>query len=321
MWWTYRQPRFLQYGMVSALGVGNQMIASLPDIDMVIVNRANTYVGERTPTDGLLDLVQAVLEARVGDPVAAPDLVPIESRQDPRLTRVDDDRLAGLMGEWTYPPSSLGLPQRTTVSMTPGPGHVVSYVPQAGTFRLYLQDDGSLFEEDSHERYVIIHTPDGEVDGIASAEVVTLGAVQAVEAGERQRADALLALLDNDTGTQATVARALFRLVDGDENAAESMLRGTRTAENARLMESAVNVAGYRFLQSDDAQHARKVFALNSRLFPESFNTWDSLGEAHMQLGDDAAAIAAYEKSLELNPRNSNAERMIERIRQGGADR
>ena len=50
MWWVLRVPELEEHGMVSALGVGNQMIAALPGIDLVIVNRANTYDGERTPT-------------------------------------------------------------------------------------------------------------------------------------------------------------------------------------------------------------------------------------------------------------------------------
>jgi hypothetical protein len=34
-----------------------------------------------------------------------------------------------------------------------------------------------------------------------------------------------------------------------------------------------------------------------------------------MKMGKDAKAISCYEKSLELNPGNSNAEEMIARIR------
>lgn len=61
-----------------------------------------------------------------------------------------------------------------------------------------------------------------------------------------------------------------------------------------------------------------KIFELNTELFPETFNAWDSLGEAFMKLGKDAKAIACYEKSLELNADNTNAEEMIARIRSGG---
>ena len=42
--------------------------------------------------------------------------------------------------------------------------------------------------------------------------------------------------------------------------------------------------------------------------------TWDSLGELQMEAGETQPAIASYRRSLELNPDNSNADRMIERL-------
>jgi len=55
---------------------------------------------------------------------------------------------------------------------------------------------------------------------------------------------------------------------------------------------------------------------LNTELFPESFNTWDSLGEGYMTAGHTELAIANYEKSLELDPSNANAVAMLERLRE-----
>ena len=63
MWWVFREPRFEPHGMVAALGVGNNMIAALPDSDLVVVNRANTYADEDTPLPALLDrLSRAALD-------------------------------------------------------------------------------------------------------------------------------------------------------------------------------------------------------------------------------------------------------------------
>ena len=57
------------------------------------------------------------------------------------------------------------------------------------------------------------------------------------------------------------------------------------------------------------------VFRLNAETFPEAANTWDSLAEAIMKQGDYETAIDYYRKSLQLNPSNVNAERMIEKMR------
>jgi tetratricopeptide (TPR) repeat protein len=77
---------------------------------------------------------------------------------------------------------------------------------------------------------------------------------------------------------------------------------------------------GYPLLQSERAEEAVAVFELNTRVFPEAFNTWDSLGEGVAELGRYDEAIGHYERSLKLNPENTNAVEMIERIReaQGG---
>jgi Tfp pilus assembly protein PilF len=48
--------------------------------------------------------------------------------------------------------------------------------------------------------------------------------------------------------------------------------------------------------------------------FPESYNTYDSLAEAYMDNGDRDLAIANYKKSLQLNPRNTNGIRMLQKL-------
>ncbi|HZD05420.1 MAG TPA: serine hydrolase, partial [Longimicrobiales bacterium] len=170
LWWIYREPRFARYHMYSALGVGNQMIAVLPDLDMVIVNRANTYEGESTPLRPLLDLIEQVLNARTGAPVDEPSLAPLTVEPDPLVTTVSDDELAGYAGTWPFPAPPLGLPAETTARVSVEEGHLVVYIPVAGTFHLYLQPDGTFHMEDSHERYWPVRDDDtGAFTGLADA--------------------------------------------------------------------------------------------------------------------------------------------------------
>ncbi len=74
--------------------------------------------------------------------------------------------------------------------------------------------------------------------------------------------------------------------------------------------------AGRTDSQPRGSQGPGRYFAYNNW----DFNTWDSLGEAFMNMGEDAKAISCYEKSLELNPENTNAEEMIVRIRDEVSD-
>ncbi|MGD8866822.1 MAG: serine hydrolase [Gemmatimonadales bacterium] len=317
-WWILREPRFARHGMYAALGVGNQMIAVLPKSDMVIVNRANTYQGEGTPTGPLLDLIEQVLAARTGTPVSNPRLVPLEVRADPLVTSVSDDRLAEFMGEWELPPAPLGLPARTTVRITAEDGHLVGYIPVAGTFKLYLQPDGALHEEDSYRHYVPVRDAAGSFAGIADVRSVLTAALIAASGGQNDRAQELLALVASDEGVQVGVGRAIVQLLGGGQPSAELTVRELAARDEPARVEAEVNAIGYAMLRTLRAEQALAVFELNTRVFPESFNTWDSLGEAHMVLGHDEEAIRAYERSLELNPNNTNAQTMISRIR-GGA--
>ena len=78
-----------------------------------------------------------------------------------------------------------------------------------------------------------------------------------------------------------------------------------------------VNGFGYGLLQGGDIPGALALFELNTEAYPQSFNTWDSLAEAHAAAGDTESAIRYYEKSLELNPSNTNARDKLVELRGG----
>lgn len=61
-------------------------------------------------------------------------------------------------------------------------------------------------------------------------------------------------------------------------------------------------------------EDALKVFELNAKEYPESFNVWDSLAECHMRAGNKEKAKKYYQKSLELNPENDNAKKMLKEL-------
>lgn len=79
-----------------------------------------------------------------------------------------------------------------------------------------------------------------------------------------------------------------------------------RDPEHPILPEGGLNRLGYEVLALDP-QAAITLFELNVEMHPESWNVYDSLGEAYMVAGDREAAIRHYRRSLELNPENDNA--------------
>ncbi|MBM1106921.1 alpha/beta fold hydrolase [Aurantibacter crassamenti] len=77
-----------------------------------------------------------------------------------------------------------------------------------------------------------------------------------------------------------------------------------------------LNELGYSFLRNEELNKALEVFKLNTILFPESFNTYDSYGEALMISNQNAEAIKMYEKSIEMNPANENGKKMLLQLKQ-----
>lgn len=87
-----------------------------------------------------------------------------------------------------------------------------------------------------------------------------------------------------------------------------------RHAEDYDFSESGFNVLGYELLRSDRVNDAIEVFKLNVVAFPESANTYDSLGEAYWISGDRERALVNYRKALELDPSNTRTAEMIKKI-------
>ncbi len=65
---------------------------------------------------------------------------------------------------------------------------------------------------------------------------------------------------------------------------------------------------------SNHLELSLEVLKLNILLFPNSFNTYDSYGEALAEAGKKEEAIFMYKKSLELNPHNEGGKRALKRL-------
>jgi len=74
------------------------------------------------------------------------------------------------------------------------------------------------------------------------------------------------------------------------------------------------NSCGYYQLHLKHTDNAIGIFAENVKRHPDSFNAYDSLGEAYMVAGNKQQAIQNYKKSVELNPHNDNGKQMLEKL-------
>jgi tetratricopeptide (TPR) repeat protein len=89
-----------------------------------------------------------------------------------------------------------------------------------------------------------------------------------------------------------------------------------RVNPDYNISERSINALGYSYMNTlRQNSDALKVFKLNTELYPDAFNTHDSYGECLLLMGDTENAIKAYKKSLELNPRNERAIKVLSELK------
>ncbi len=79
-----------------------------------------------------------------------------------------------------------------------------------------------------------------------------------------------------------------------------------------------LNIQGYQLLRAKNARGAVELFKLATHIEPRFGNAFDSEGEAYEALGETALAIAAYEKAVAVDSKQSNAIARIKALRVGG---
>ncbi len=102
---------------------------------------------------------------------------------------------------------------------------------------------------------------------------------------------------------------------------AEEALREYREWRQVRaggeaLNERQMNRLGYDLIAVHRVKDAIAVFKLNVEDYPQSFNVYDSLGEAYMLNRDKELAIENYQRSIELNPHNTNGVEMLKKLQE-----
>ncbi|MGQ0532157.1 MAG: serine hydrolase [Caulobacteraceae bacterium] len=105
-------------------------------------------------------------------------------------------------------------------------------------------------------------------------------------------------------------------IAEGAAAAAEQIRQVRREQPDAaEEHEELLNDLGYDLMANRRIEDAILMFALAVELFPQSANTYDSLAEGYMNAGQRDLAIRTYQSSLELDPENEHAARMIGELR------
>jgi tetratricopeptide (TPR) repeat protein len=92
-------------------------------------------------------------------------------------------------------------------------------------------------------------------------------------------------------------------------------MAGSSSAPAQLSAERSVNNAGYALMTDGKLKEAIELFKINVQLYPQSWNVYDSLGEAYASAGDTALAIQNYEKSIQLNPKNETGKAALAKLK------
>jgi serine-type D-Ala-D-Ala carboxypeptidase/endopeptidase len=100
-------------------------------------------------------------------------------------------------------------------------------------------------------------------------------------------------------------------------NAAIKLYHSLKKEKNSRFSfdEAQLNLLGYSELNEKKVKEAIAIFKLNTKEFPDSWNVFDSYGEACAVNGDTALAIKNYEKSIKINPYNNSGIETLNKLK------
>ncbi|MEP1306261.1 MAG: serine hydrolase [Balneola sp.] len=126
----------------------------------------------------------------------------------------------------------------------------------------------------------------------------------------------MVAMEDIDPKPKVSLAQALIDdiLANGIESG-KAFFQLKKDSKDFYLKEEEVNRVGYALVNMDRIKDAIEVFKLNAEQFPQSWNVFDSLAEMYLKDGNKKLAIENYEKSIKLNPKNSNGISILKELK------
>ena len=114
------------------------------------------------------------------------------------------------------------------------------------------------------------------------------------------------------------LSEVLLKIIDErgiDAAVAEYRSLKARGFGDIYTSEGDINRLGYQLLSRKRVPEAIEILKLNVEAYPDSANVYDSLGEAYFVSGNTPQAIQNYEKSLSLDPANTNAATMLKKLK------
>jgi CubicO group peptidase (beta-lactamase class C family) len=196
-----------------------------------------------------------------------------------RVMKLSPDELAIFAGKYR-------LDTDTMLVVSPSAAGLEVKVPLGETFTLVPVSKQTFVRRDAEARYTFGRRPDGGAQLTVSGKTNTEIAPR-VGPGTRVPSE---------------------DLADGKVDDAVAGYRKLLAAnpKDPAVDETHLNQLGYEAMQKKDYTKSIAIFRVNTQLYPESANTYDSLGEALEASGDKTGAIAMYKKCVEVATKNGD---------------
>ena len=127
------------------------------------------------------------------------------------------------------------------------------------------------------------------------------------------------------TASQAVADRAVLEYVLRTWRRREGAtdVRRSKRARKPEVLfpENETNLLGYQLLQEGNAKDAVEVFKLNVEAYPASANTYDSLSDGYLALGNKEEALRYAEKAIEMLPKDAEASDDLKKLMREGAEK
>jgi tetratricopeptide (TPR) repeat protein len=182
--------------------------------------------------------------------------------------------------------------------------------------RRYIDEDVRVGQIKPGYRADVILLDENPLDDVRNARTVSGVAVNGRFTDKSELDDRRAVFKANYEDFNAVIDQvATALLADDAHDVIQGLVQEHREdSELTATIESRLNAAGYGAAFADDLDRAERILALNTELFPDSANTWDSLAEITLHKGDRDRAVELYRKALEVDPEWSNATAQIEKI-------
>lgn len=185
-------------------------------------------------------------------------------------------------------------------------GKLIAYPSGERSFEMLPISETTFVRRDVPLKFTFVRTSTAPGSGNGDGAVAAIRAVQVEAPDTKSEAKRLGA--DTLVPFEFLLAGKLQEAMDGYRKLKKE------TPDDPMVSEQRLNTLGYGFMRQKKMAEAIAVFKVNVELYPNSWNTYDSLGEAYVNNGEKELAIESYKKSLALNPQNANGAEALKKL-------